>query len=741
MLPIKRGRSTNGLTEKVLANGKSAASEALHQTQEKTFDEMVAKAKEHAGEGKIEERSVLEVYLLYFKWVRDTFPSSGEKALKLLERATADMKEDKTIKNDARFVKIWIEYADMVRTPGEIFSFMQSNKIGEKVALFWIAWAFVAEKGENFKLTDQIFQKGLKKQAEPKDLLQKRYQQFQRRMARHMINKQEEDSERAAAADDINAVASGSTVPREERKVLGKLSKSRGVKSQRTGAALSQGGRMGGLGGQGKSNGSVTSGRSTSATAAVAAPTSSSSNFQIFSDTAAVPITLSTVSSELVPEAASGSGSGAVGFQIFSDTNDPLPENEQWKDLQTEQQRAKENTGPVKTFQDGPLVPTSRSSSSSSSRRQGAPVPAPVVLAPPSFTLFQDPPAEEGQGGAEDANTDADREVAEGVLASRDRKDVYDPLKHLRETGGGAGAVAGTREREKEEKKSSHSHSHGKEKREVREERTESKEGGESENPGGFKRPKVIAAPAASASVPFSLFSDENENSSSSKVPAPFPIFSDENSSSSKAPAPAAVSVPFPIFSDENENSSSSSRKAPAPVVLAPPSFTLFKDPIAKEETKSGSVSGPTASSSDDAEVERMLAEVGALDDEDGTINTRLAMGTINSMFCSPVKTSPSKFKVPVMATTTSSSSNAITGTRTSVSVNENVRENESVRERESGASEMGGDSSHVSSQPMQAFNADISCIDDDVTYTHHGNIERAGAAETSNLGFTIFED
>jgi hypothetical protein len=53
--------------------------------------------------------------------------------------------------------------ADSVRTPGEIFSFMQSNKIGERCALFWIAWAFVAEKAENFNLTDQIFQKGMKR--------------------------------------------------------------------------------------------------------------------------------------------------------------------------------------------------------------------------------------------------------------------------------------------------------------------------------------------------------------------------------------------------------------------------------------------------------------------------------------------------------------------------------------------------------------------------------------------------
>jgi hypothetical protein len=60
----------------------------------------------------------------------------------------------------------------MVRTPNEVFSFMNSNKIGDKLALYWIAWAFVAEKAENFKLTDDIFQKGIRHLAEPKDTLQ-----------------------------------------------------------------------------------------------------------------------------------------------------------------------------------------------------------------------------------------------------------------------------------------------------------------------------------------------------------------------------------------------------------------------------------------------------------------------------------------------------------------------------------------------------------------------------------------
>jgi hypothetical protein len=95
---------------------------------------------------------------------------------------------------------------------------MQSNKIGQKCPIFWIAWAFVAEKAKNFNLTDKIFQKGIKRycrkssmnplsfnainflfvillhsQDDPKEkgVLQKRYQQFQRRMARQYLTMSE----------------------------------------------------------------------------------------------------------------------------------------------------------------------------------------------------------------------------------------------------------------------------------------------------------------------------------------------------------------------------------------------------------------------------------------------------------------------------------------------------------------------------------------------------------------------
>ena len=113
-------------------------------------------------------------------------------------------------------MKLWIEYADLVQTPGEVFSFMQANKIGVRVALFWIAWAFVAEKLKNFGLTDKIFQKGIKMQAEPKDVMAKRYQQFQRRLARHYINMAEDEGD-APPSSSSSSSSSGSSSSREKR--------------------------------------------------------------------------------------------------------------------------------------------------------------------------------------------------------------------------------------------------------------------------------------------------------------------------------------------------------------------------------------------------------------------------------------------------------------------------------------------------------------------------------------------
>lgn len=113
----------------------------------------------------------------------------------------------------------------MNQSPSEVFAFMATNKIGERVALFWIAWAFVEEKNCNIKAADQIYVKALRYLAEPRDLLNKRYHQFQRRMTRKYLS-------------DDHEVAESSNKPIESR-LFGSLSsgsslKVSGLSSSRT---------------------------------------------------------------------------------------------------------------------------------------------------------------------------------------------------------------------------------------------------------------------------------------------------------------------------------------------------------------------------------------------------------------------------------------------------------------------------------------------------------------------------
>jgi hypothetical protein len=102
--------------------------------------------------------------------------------VELLERCTRTFTHDPRYRNDERYIKVlyscvigwiahatvparlwqlWIKYADCMTDPDEIFKFMHKNKIGARVALFWVAWAFVNEKAGNDKFTDKLFVKGI----------------------------------------------------------------------------------------------------------------------------------------------------------------------------------------------------------------------------------------------------------------------------------------------------------------------------------------------------------------------------------------------------------------------------------------------------------------------------------------------------------------------------------------------------------------------------------------------------
>jgi hypothetical protein len=58
---------------------------------------------------------------------------------------------------------------------------MQQRNIGQKSALFWIAWASKAEKDGDLNMASNTFEKGIQYGALPEIFLKDRYEQFQKR--------------------------------------------------------------------------------------------------------------------------------------------------------------------------------------------------------------------------------------------------------------------------------------------------------------------------------------------------------------------------------------------------------------------------------------------------------------------------------------------------------------------------------------------------------------------------------
>lgn len=86
VLPIKRGRSAKGLSDTLQKNiNYSSDNTNENKNQEKYYEDLILNAKKASTSSTIFSKELLDSYIFYFKWIRDTYPSNSDKALKLLE--------------------------------------------------------------------------------------------------------------------------------------------------------------------------------------------------------------------------------------------------------------------------------------------------------------------------------------------------------------------------------------------------------------------------------------------------------------------------------------------------------------------------------------------------------------------------------------------------------------------------------------------------------------------------------
>jgi checkpoint serine/threonine-protein kinase len=81
------------------------------------------------------------------EWVKAEWPAGGAEAglVPLLERATRSLVGCAGMGGHPEYVKLWITYADALPDPSDVFKYMHAQRIGADCALFYMAWAWLAE--------------------------------------------------------------------------------------------------------------------------------------------------------------------------------------------------------------------------------------------------------------------------------------------------------------------------------------------------------------------------------------------------------------------------------------------------------------------------------------------------------------------------------------------------------------------------------------------------------------------
>ena len=172
----------------------------------------------------------LEAWYTYIVWVEQTYPNGGKEGNlnSLLEKCLKEFKDEVKYNDDSRFFEVWMKYANLSSNPLEVYNFMHTEKICQKVPKFYVEWAWELEQVNNFKKAETTFKlayETIGDQEDNLDSLKAKHKQFQARVMKKMLEKSD---------DNI------STPVEEQRSVLSSLKghgKQQKVGSLRIGAA------------------------------------------------------------------------------------------------------------------------------------------------------------------------------------------------------------------------------------------------------------------------------------------------------------------------------------------------------------------------------------------------------------------------------------------------------------------------------------------------------------------------
>ena len=279
----------------------------------------------------------LDAWVRYIRWAQEGYPSGATEVRLKLERCVRECIVHERYRQDKRFIKVCIKYADACTDACTVFDFMAKEGVGAQSTLFYVARATLYEAGKNYSAAKRVFAEGVHKGAEPATELAARMADFKRRMAKHAAKSSDASKKSSKGSFSSSGSRSRGTGHRTERQTLNRIG---------SGAASSGRRPMSRTAGKQHPNARR---RDASSSKSSSSTTPASENFQVFDD------------SDPVPESTGASGSALSAPP--------------WSQLATHSQRHKENTGTATTWTECTIA-----------QREGSTVPAPMS----GFSVFTD---------------------------------------------------------------------------------------------------------------------------------------------------------------------------------------------------------------------------------------------------------------------------------------------------------------------------------------------------------------
>eukprot|EP00873_Tetraselmis_striata_P034415 jgi/Tetstr1/454679/TSEL_041568.t1 len=179
-----------------LRAGRKAATEEGGSVQTARNDAVEAKRRAFWKEiAEYDGEDPLEVWLRFVKWVQQTFTAGGHQSelVPLLERCTRELQGREEYREDVRYLRVWLQYADCLPEPRDVFNFLRVNNIGQGFSMYYESHATYLELRGNFKRAEDVYTDGINRRAQPEARLRSKLKAFQHRMEERRKQRLEEE--------------------------------------------------------------------------------------------------------------------------------------------------------------------------------------------------------------------------------------------------------------------------------------------------------------------------------------------------------------------------------------------------------------------------------------------------------------------------------------------------------------------------------------------------------------------